>query len=306
MRKTKLYQSCHASRPRSCRRSHRRRGITSACAEQTRQESSGVGITSACAEQTHEFINDSTAKWDHLRVCGADGGGMLGCLYGQGSPPRVRSRLLLAFDDLGDVGITSACAEQTRTPRPRTCPAGDYLRVCGADEVGVGAAFAFAGLPPRVRSRPAACRSSVCRPGITSACAEQTGRWSDRRRIPGDYLRVCGADDGYLYDPSTESGLPPRVRSRRTCLVTSSSSARITSACAEQTTGSHSPSPAMRDYLRVCGADCNMHVGHDLIWGLPPRVRSRQRQPWSLPFSIGITSACAEQTSTWDAHPATA
>ena len=218
MRKTKLYQSCHASRPRSCRRSHRRRGITS-----------------ACAEQTHEFINDSTAKWDHLRVCGADGkvqdnatrdagspprvrsrptrrlgiAGRMGitsacaeqtltsstcpltpwdhlrvcgadvprCAMYQptrGSPPRVRSRLLLAFDDLGDVGITSACAEQTRTPRPRTCPAGDYLRVCGADEVGVGAAFAFAGSPPRVRSRLLETRGLQSAPGITSACAEQT------------------------------------------------------------------------------------------------------------------------------------
>ena len=136
MRKTKLYQSCHASRPRSCRRSHRRRGITSACAEQTAANTSPHSSTT------------------------------------------------------------------------------DHLRVCGADEVGVGAAFAFAGLPPRVRSRPAACRSSVCRPGITSACAEQTGRWSDRRRIPGDYLRVCGADGlgcGLLV---LGAGLPPRVRSR--------------------------------------------------------------------------------------------
>ena len=235
MRKTKLYQSCHASRPRSCRRSHRRRGITSACAEQTAAntsphssttdhlrvcgaDSSGVvrsrdhlrvcgadarvhqrqhgqvgspprvrsrrqgagqcdprrGITSACAEQTDQATGDRRPYGDHLRVCGAD---VPRCAMYQptrGSPPRVRSRLLLAFDDLGDVGITSACAEQTRTPRPRTCPAGDYLRVCGADEVGVGAAFAFAGSPPRVRSRLLETRGLQSAPGITSACAEQT------------------------------------------------------------------------------------------------------------------------------------
>ena len=96
MRKTKLYQSCHASRPRSCHRSHRRRGITS-----------------ACAEQTNGSTTDAPRRRDHLRVCGADGVPHVEVRARQGSPPRVRSRRFGV--DLPYVvgGITSACAEQT-------------------------------------------------------------------------------------------------------------------------------------------------------------------------------------------------
>ena len=99
MRKTKLYQSCHASRPRSCRRSHRRRGITSACAEQT---SAGFRRSGRC--------------WDHLRVCGADIPVRTRSFSPPGLPPRVRSRHRHARVGRRRVGITSACAEQTGSP----------------------------------------------------------------------------------------------------------------------------------------------------------------------------------------------
>ena len=50
------------------------------------------GITSACAEQTRCTPRQAQSSWDHLRVCGADGM-ILAILYGMtGSPPRVRSR----------------------------------------------------------------------------------------------------------------------------------------------------------------------------------------------------------------------
>ena len=157
MRKTKLYQSCHASRPRSCHRSHRRRGITSACAEQT--------SASMCP---------ATASWDHLRMCGADKG-FLGKLSGeQGSPPRVRSRHLNRPLFSPIVGITSACAEQTTMRWRAPLPARDHLRVCGADIDLVIGVFGALGSPPRVRSRHLGKRLRSGCHGITSACAEQT------------------------------------------------------------------------------------------------------------------------------------
>ena len=74
-----------------------------------------IGITSACAEQTIPTLQWSTHDRDHLRVCGADGG--RGCVHGipLGSPPRVRSRRVFHRHRDLVVGITSACAEQTRS-----------------------------------------------------------------------------------------------------------------------------------------------------------------------------------------------
>ena len=51
---------------------------------------------------------------DHLRVCGADLCDLVHSAIGQGSPPRVRSRQHVLAQQSAHVGITSACAEQTR------------------------------------------------------------------------------------------------------------------------------------------------------------------------------------------------
>ena len=71
------------------------------------------GITSACAEQTRAAPTSAATSRDHLRVCGADHR-LLRTVWAEvGSPPRVRSRLHLRVDFRHISGITSACAEQT-------------------------------------------------------------------------------------------------------------------------------------------------------------------------------------------------
>ena len=160
MRKTKLYQSCHASRPRSCHRSHRRRGITSACAEQTKRPPART-----------------RSRRDHLRVCGADLTVLIGWISDKGSPPRVRSRPRTVHTGTGPTGITSACAEQTPALCTGTVSRRDHLRVCGADCAARRQHQRASGSPPRVRSRRC-LRLRIDAPGgITSACAEQT-YWS--------------------------------------------------------------------------------------------------------------------------------
>ena len=81
----------------------------------------GAGITSACAEQTRARESPTTRHRDHLRVCGADGAGLVRVQDLPGSPPRVRSRR----DDERHAGrparITSACAEQTWSRGPVSC-----------------------------------------------------------------------------------------------------------------------------------------------------------------------------------------
>ena len=111
------------------------------------------GITSACAEQTNPVAFRANGGRDHLRVCGADLDSARICLTIRGSPPRVRSRLVRPPFRGDDLGITSACAEQTPGLPERSTTCWDHLRVCGADQIPQSVTQSPGGSPPRVRSR---------------------------------------------------------------------------------------------------------------------------------------------------------
>ena len=229
-------------------------------------------------------------------MCGADSGTARAFDNLLGSPPRVRSRPDTAVGYAITGGITSACAEQTGLTRPRTSCAGDHLRVCGADPVYWNHDVNDPGSPLRVRSRHGVDHADLDAEGITSACAEQTGRVFGHRLPDGDHLRVCGADS--LVSPPAPwiRGSPPRVRSRlRQCGV-GRPVLGITSACAEQTQTLETPITVKWDHLRVCGADDSMDATSMFQTGSPPRVRSRPIAWRHDPDWRGITSACAEQT----------
>ena len=91
------------------------------------------GIISACAEQTPARRLQRRVPGDHLRVCGADWTSFIALRDVLGSSPRVRSRLLQPIDSGAQIGIISACAEQTRFPSVVLFFTTDHLRVCGAD-----------------------------------------------------------------------------------------------------------------------------------------------------------------------------
>ena len=111
------------------------------------------------------------------------------------------------------------------------------------------------GSSPRVRSRRQAQPLAVSPVGIISACAEQTEFRPRRRGFVKDHLRVCGADGLGPCQRFGEQGSSPRVRSRLHHAVVGVFGAGIISACAEQTAVSSWSVHAMKDHLRVCGAD---------------------------------------------------
>ena len=213
-----------------------------------------------------------------------------------GSPPRVRSRLRDCQSVRQPVGITSACAEQTRPSGPVDSGRGDHLRVCGADSLYSSASSELVGSPPRVRSRRRSHARPVVGRGITSACAEQTPDTTGQGRHPKDHLRVCGADQVPLRRDASAGGSPPRVRSRPRVGRPGERSTGITSACAEQTTHGQGSGSDSGDHLRVCGADERCPVDHVGGVGSPPRVRSRHSHIPRPDKKVRITSACAEQT----------
>ena len=168
-------------------------------------------------------------------MCGADDTSQVTTMSAMGSPPRVRSRPAGAPADPLDIGITSACAEQTSPWFDRLMVTRDHLRVCGADRTLPGTPRLSLGSPPRVRSRRDGRPGRVLVRGITSACAEQTRTPVTPTTRPRDHLRVCGADELKQSGTGTVTGSPPRVRSRRRDRRPHLREQRITSACAEQT-----------------------------------------------------------------------
>ena len=254
-------------------------GIISACAEQTilspiRLEPIGDHLRVCGADSVEGSVNASLLGSsprvrsrlhvvgyvgdcirDHLRVCGADFDMHQSDAFPQGSSPRVRSRLVTAESDIGVSGIISACAEQTDRARVPCFPAGDHLRVCGADYILGGDADVDRGSSPRVRSRLHQRRRHKPAPRIISACAEQTGHPDHCSDSGRDHLRVCGADRNTDELFAHHHGSSPRVRSRQRYRLRAAAHRGIISACAEQTSHQRIPELRARDHLRVCGAD---------------------------------------------------
>ena len=208
-------------------------------------------------------------------MCGADHSQAECTRFRSGSPPRVRSRQLRRHVSAGRAGITSACAEQTRLCSLQYRSLGDHLRVCGADFHRHHFEDRNGGSPPRVRSRHDWCDGTGARVGITSACAEQTPIHCVESHGRRDHLRVCGADMIGRSAMARTWGSPPRVRSRLRHRPRRRHPRRITSACAEQTSGRGICESGQWDHLRVCGADPWPSPILPRDRGSPPRVRSR-------------------------------
>ena len=172
-------------------------------------------------------------------------------------------------------------------------------------------------LPPRARRIHCVRESIRVKTGTTSACAENTGRyscWSSRIR---NYLRVRGEYPISRNRKGSLSELPPRARRIQISAGDAADLQGTTSACAENTSvvQQNAPSPenylpacaentachggvvaATRNYLRVRGEYLLNNHGVTAVWELPPRARriplsvARHRSP------AGTTSACAENT----------
>ena len=170
-------------------------------------------------------------------MCGADFEGRTATVAIEGSSPRVRSRLALLDFHAAELGIISACAEQTMATVTWSASHRDHLRVCGADEVDLFEAMCHQGSSPRVRSRPRQRYHGRAGTGIISACAEQTRQGWRRVLWRKDHLRVCGADHMVGSGVAHRLGSSPRVRSRLGMLPPDSPPVGIISACAEQTNG---------------------------------------------------------------------
>ena len=170
------------------------------------------GTTSACAENTSHMTSIIGLWRNYLRVRGEYRRVNKAKAFRAELPPRARripqSRRLA----VGPAGTTSACAENTRSPKRKNRASPNYLRVRGEYALVESGDPLKMELPPRARRIPSAISPCDHATGTTSACAENTHHQPSGDKHDRNYLRVRG-EYGTLaerMDPYKE--LPPRAR----------------------------------------------------------------------------------------------
>ena len=129
---------------------------------------------------------------NYLRVRGEYERWIMAISFAMALPPRAR-RIPISAEHLMDYyGTTSACAENTHTKFWKTMHHRNYLRVRGEYNWRDATLSILGELPPRARRILILLSLCDVVVGTTSACAENTSRFSSKRHQCWNYLRVRG------------------------------------------------------------------------------------------------------------------
>ena len=173
---------------------------------------------------------------NYLRVRGEYSGIPVGQSMLTELPPRAR-RIPQRQDTPRDIpGTTSACAENTIGASSRPPAQRNYLRVRGEYRTTPPSEDDWGELPPRARRIPTMLPAFIRPGGTTSACAENTLLPRYPPRKPGNYLRVRGEYNTWVWRPGQMLELPPRARRIQRPGGRDVCGGGTTSACAENTT----------------------------------------------------------------------
>jgi len=214
-------------------------------------------ITPACAGNTHAGGLVDDRQRDHPRVRGEHTSPAVGSKGDAGSPPRARGTPTRVMPDLAEVGITPACAGNTRCQSQLHPRVGDHPRVRGEHSTPRGCARPLAGSPPRARGTRRVRRGCPGGSGITPACAGNTSWRCGGRRCRWDHPRVRGEHRGE-HDADTgvwlrARGSPPRARGTPGRVRRRVPGRGITPACAGNTGSATRVLGRFRDHPRVRG-----------------------------------------------------
>ena len=190
------------------------------------------GITPACAGKSGPISASGKAIRDHPRVCGEKALHDGGILPAQGSPPRVRGKVVVSRNLCLLSGITPACAGKSELQALVLSGQRDHPRVCGEKFFCRSLAAVTRGSPPRVRGKVLPRLLFLACIGITPACAGKRGHGRQSGRSAGDHPRVCGEKVCKEIAPLSVWGSPPRVRGKVLAALMPENRVGITPACA--------------------------------------------------------------------------
>ena len=173
-----------------------------------------IRITPAYAGKRSKSMTLRSLRGDHPRVCGEKRSRRHHLVAEQGSPPRMRGKVLFRSFIVQPFGITPAYAGKRSAASRPAAAARDHPRVCGEKQALLCTWMFLQGSPPRMRGKESHARRKRQAHGITPACAGKS--WSNalpcsRRE---DHPRVCGEKFFAAYGAMPLSGSPPRMRGK--------------------------------------------------------------------------------------------
>ena len=176
------------------------------------REQRELRITPACAGKSNTKNAIKSIGRDHPRVCGEKVRIKPRKTWEEGSPPRVRGKVLLKARAAARRGITPACA-------------GKRIHYSIQHHCALGS-------PPRVRGKEKQDDDPPSASGITPACAGKSTLRKTAGSTYRDHPRVCGEKAAERAEVGKGRGSPPRVRGKGSFVHPSRAATRITPACA--------------------------------------------------------------------------
>ena len=153
------------------------------------------------------------------------------------------------------------------------------------------------GSPPRVRGTGDIAVQHRPRDRITPACAGNRKMNIFSAWPNWDHPRVCGEQAGITVCTLSLKGSPPRVRGTVDVYNAPNVFIGITPACAGNSGGRAGGGGEAPDHPRVCGEQQLLHVYALQGRGSPPRVRGTAALAGKRAHIVGITPACAGNSS---------
>ena len=149
------------------------------------------------------------------------------------------------------------------------------------------------GSPPRVRGTASKKHYKTNAFRITPACAGNRKHKRICGYCPQDHPRVCGEQPPRTKMRRRLRGSPPRVRGTDMLACTLPGRARITPACAGNSSSVILLSLSTTDHPRVCGEQVPIRIRENGRIGSPPRVRGTGQRAGGDGGRNRITPACA-------------
>ena len=191
-----------------------------------------VGITPAYAGKSCRSPQGAGRAWDHPRVCGEKMMATAEAKAMEGSPPRMRGKVVADCGPKNTARITPAYAG-------KSLPAGgcllllrDHPRVCGEKISFVFTACSPMGSPPRMRGKVVADCGPKNTARITPAYAGKSLPAGGCLLLLRDHPRVCGEKISFVFTACSPMGSPPRMRGKVPFPISVSAFVRITPAYA--------------------------------------------------------------------------
>ena len=171
-------------------------------------------ITPAYAGKSPGDENRQDAARDHPRVCGEKKIANSDELAVEGSPPRMRGKVLKNRVKSGQPRITPAYAGKSDALGCHGPPPPDHPRVCGEKLCRLSFRVGLRGSPPRMRGKGSSCAAERQTLRITPAYAGKS-QVSELPVIVGrDHPRVCGEKSRACASAASAAGSPPRMRGK--------------------------------------------------------------------------------------------